>query len=217
VENLYASWGFVFCASRCVARNLCDEGLQVVNCLSEYPVLCLARQTKTKDDLLFCRDRHMASRWLAKVGRTAQYIKQEAAKSTADSPTPYFSIFHFPLTAEKKVNRSGHDAVAPSLSLYKFKTEDDVRTWVHGSDADIGGLSTSNWALGEDGRAKFSGVMRLKVRPEAEGRLRGGYAGIRARVRTFFFSRAIKLINQFPPFSSSCSLSPLCSAPSHTI
>ena len=57
-----------------------------------------------------------------------------------------------------------------------------MRTWVHGSDADIGGTSTSNWALGEDGRAKFWGVMSLKVRREAEGRLRGGYAGIRARV-----------------------------------
>ena len=58
---------------------------------------------------------------------------------------------------------------------------------MHGSDADIGGTSTSNWVLGEDGRAKFWGVMRLKVRPEAEGRLRGGYAGIRARVCSLYF------------------------------
>jgi hypothetical protein len=63
---------------------------------------------------------------------------------------------------------------------------------VHGSDADIGGTSTTNWALGEDGRAKFSGVMRLKVRPEAEGRLRGGYAGIRARV----------CVSRFIPFTA---------------
>lgn len=129
----------------------------------------------------------MAPRWLAKVGRTAQYIKQEAAKSTASTALPFPSIPPFPNIScthfQKKVNRSGgHDTVDPSLSLYKFRTEDDVRTWVHGSDADIGGTSTSNWALGEDGRAKFWGVMSLKVRREAEGRLRGGYAGIRARV-----------------------------------
>ena len=52
-------------------------------------VLYLVNQIQTKDDLhLFSRDRHMASRWLAKVGRTAQYIKQEAAKSTTRSAAP---------------------------------------------------------------------------------------------------------------------------------
>ena len=110
--------------------------------------------------------------------------------------------------------------------------------WVHGSDADIGGTSTSNWALGEDGRAKFWGVMRLKVRPEAQGRLRGGYAGIRARVcsdiilfshksqggryvyRLFiiiifhFFHRFCRSFIFIFPLS--CSLSLLCSAPSRT-
>ena len=83
-----------------------------------------------------------------------------------------------------------------------------MHSWVHGSDADIGGTSTSNWALGEDGRAKFWGVMRLKVRPEAEGRLRGGYAGIRARVRSdiglfLFFSQGGRYIRRlliFIPF-----------------
>ena len=122
------------------------------------------------------------------------------------------------LTVFPQVNHGGRDAASPSLSLYKFWTENDVRTWVHGSDADIGGMSTSNWALGEDGRAKFSGVMRLKVKPEIEGRLRGGYAGIRARVRFLhgqFQER--KKTSFFLIFLWSYSLSPLCLALSRTI
>lgn len=79
-----------------------------------------------------------------------------------------------------------------------------MRTWVHGSDADIGGTSTSNWALGEDGRAKFSGVMRLKVSPEIEGRLRGGYAGIRARVRCIFSTLPLVFVRAMFDFYLRC-------------
>ena len=77
-------------------------------------VLYLVSQNKTKDDHLFCHhhNHQMASRWLAKVGRTAQYIKQEAAKSTVPTPLP------FPPTPTPSLPL--HPALSLSLSLYLY-------------------------------------------------------------------------------------------------
>lgn len=75
------------------------------------------------------------------------------------------------------------------VSLHKFKDEKDIERWVHGSDATSGGFSTSNFEPSMDGRgARFHGNISLRVKPEYEGMYRGGYAGIRTRVRVSFYS-----------------------------
>ena len=68
--------------------------------------------------------------------------------------------------------------------MFTFRSPEDVAQFVHGSDADIGGTSTSHFELGPDGKGRFWGDMRLAVKPGMERKIRGGYAGFRTRVRT---------------------------------
>ena len=88
--------------------------------------------------------------------------------------------------------------------LFTFNSQEDVSAFATGCDADVGGLSTVNFALDESAAkpvsstekpssphhinvshptAKFWGEMRLGVRSGLEGQIRGGYAGIRSKVR----------------------------------
>lgn len=79
------------------------------------------------------------------------------------------------------------------LTLLKLHTQEDVQEIATGCDADIGGTSTLHFALdaspernsgsGSQATARFWGDMRLAVRPEFQGRIRGGYAGFRTKVR----------------------------------
>ena len=79
------------------------------------------------------------------------------------------------------------------LTLLKLHTQEDVQEIATGCDADIGGTSTLHFALdaspernsgsGSQATARFWGDMRLAVRPELQGRIRGGYAGFRTKVR----------------------------------
>lgn len=91
---------------------------------------------------------------------------------------------------------SGTDAISRKpLTLLDFKTREDVAQLAKGSDSDVGGRSTAALALEADpadagvlangGRpyARFWGDMRTAVSPEMQGRLRGGYAGFRNKVR----------------------------------
>lgn len=91
---------------------------------------------------------------------------------------------------------------APKL-LFSFNTHEDIAQFDTGCDADVGGTSTVNFALDETTRnrtdpekvhslhhvtvnrptGKFWGEMRLAVRRDLEGRIRGGYAGVRSKVR----------------------------------
>lgn len=81
------------------------------------------------------------------------------------------------------------------ITLLKLHIQEDIQEIATGCDADIGGTSTLNFALdtspernmgsGSPSTARFWGDMRLAVRPEFQGRIRGGYAGFRTRVRTF--------------------------------
>lgn len=73
--------------------------------------------------------------------------------------------------------------------LLNFHTAEDIKSLAVGCDADIGGTSTAhldfvpdaNNPLGK-GKGRFWGEMRLGVRSELQGRLRGGYAGFRSNV-----------------------------------
>ena len=85
------------------------------------------------------------------------------------------------------------------ITLFDFNTREDIKQFATGCDADVGGTSTVNFALDEStaspstsneklgsiGRptAKFWGDMRLGVRHGLEGRIRGGYAGVRSKAR----------------------------------
>lgn len=79
------------------------------------------------------------------------------------------------------------------ITLLKLHTQEDVKEIATGCDADIGGTSTLHFALDESperikgslspATARFWGEMKLAVRPEFQGRIRGGYAGFRTKVR----------------------------------
>lgn len=79
------------------------------------------------------------------------------------------------------------------LTLLKLQTQEDIKEIATGCDADIGGTSTLNFALdaspernqgsGSPATARFWGEMKLAVRPEYQGSIRGGYAGFRTKVR----------------------------------
>jgi len=82
-------------------------------------------------------------------------------------------------------------------TLFSFNTKEDIAQFATGCDADIGGLSTVNLdletsksingSIGNQGTAKFWGDMKLSVRPEVQGQIRGGYAGFRNRPRPTLF------------------------------
>lgn len=93
---------------------------------------------------------------------------------------------------------------APS-TLLKLHTQEDVKEIATGCDADIGGTSTLHFALdesperikgsGSPATARFWGEMKLAVRPEFQGRIRGGYSGFRTKVR-------IGVLERTSPFSA---------------
>ncbi|KIK62514.1 hypothetical protein GYMLUDRAFT_41969 [Collybiopsis luxurians FD-317 M1] len=81
-------------------------------------------------------------------------------------------------------------------TLFSFNSQDDLRTYATGCDGDIGGNSTVNLTLdgsshntqiGKSATAKFWGDMRLDVRPQYQGRVRGGYAAFRNKPRPTLF------------------------------
>ncbi|KAJ4480058.1 complex I intermediate-associated protein 30-domain-containing protein [Lentinula aciculospora] len=82
-------------------------------------------------------------------------------------------------------------------TLYTFNSKDDLRMYTTGCDGDIGGNSTVNLDVDESSAhnaqikkpatAKFWGDMRLDVRPQYQGRVRGGYAAFRNKPRPTLF------------------------------
>lgn len=66
--------------------------------------------------------------------------------------------------------------------LYTYRSQEDIKQHVTGCDADIGGKSSVHLDLGQEGRARFWGDMRLEVPRGKEDTMRSGYAGFRSRV-----------------------------------
>lgn len=82
-------------------------------------------------------------------------------------------------------------------TLYTFNSPSALQNYAKGCDADIGGTSTVHLTLDDSGpqpTGKFWGDMRLAVRPELQGRIRGGYAGFRSIVLVFSLSSTRLLI-----------------------
>ncbi|KAK7032852.1 CIA30 domain-containing protein [Favolaschia claudopus] len=81
--------------------------------------------------------------------------------------------------------------------LYSFNTPEQASDVVLGSDSDVGGFSTVNFALDTTSESesigrptgKFFGNLRLDVRPELVGRINAGYAGFKTQVRTTLFGK----------------------------
>ncbi|KAG0705726.1 complex I intermediate-associated protein CIA30 [Suillus ampliporus] len=87
------------------------------------------------------------------------------------------------------------------LTLFRMNSKQDIEQFATGCDADIGGTSTVHLELDESpGRNKgsgskatgrFWGDMRLDVRSELQGRIRGGYAGFRSQPRPTLFGEMV--------------------------
>ncbi|KAH7884685.1 complex I intermediate-associated protein CIA30 [Phlebopus sp. FC_14] len=83
------------------------------------------------------------------------------------------------------------------IPLLNFNSHEDMKQFATGCDADIGGTSTMKFELDESpernkgsgsaATARFWGDMRLAVRPEMQGKIRGGYAGFRSKARPSLF------------------------------
>lgn len=67
-------------------------------------------------------------------------------------------------------------------TLWTFHSQQDLYQYTLGCDSDIGGTSTANLTIDDNGKARFWGEMRLGVRPGLEKKVRGGYAGFRNKV-----------------------------------
>lgn len=80
------------------------------------------------------------------------------------------------------------------MSLFNFNSKEGIAQFATGCDADVGGLSTVhldletnpavNTPIGKPATARFWGEMKVGVKPEVQGRVRGGYAGFRNKVRS---------------------------------
>ena len=90
------------------------------------------------------------------------------------------------------------DPIRSPITLFTLNSKADIAQYATGCDADIGGKSTVHLDLDESTAsedaskdplaplrptAKFWGNMRLDVREGYEGKIRGGYAGFRNKVR----------------------------------
>ena len=83
------------------------------------------------------------------------------------------------------------------MTLLSFSKREDIAQFATGCDADIGGTSTVRLDADEDAERnagsgsaltmRFWGEMSLAVKPQLQGRIRGGYAGFRSKPRPTLF------------------------------
>ncbi|KAK2460924.1 hypothetical protein APHAL10511_007394 [Amanita phalloides] len=119
----------------------------------------------------------MASNWSLYLNRSSQVLRDSAVRvlrmQGAEEPS------RLPRT------------------IFTFNSHDDIRQFAKGCDADIGGTSTvhldldespkNNASIGKTASGVFWGDMRLGVRTDLEGKIRGGYAGFRNKARPTLF------------------------------
>ncbi len=68
-------------------------------------------------------------------------------------------------------------------TIWSIGAQTELTDFAVGSDSDIGGLSTCILDKDSNGDGRFWGEMKLGVQREYEGKVRGGYAGFRNKVR----------------------------------
>ncbi|KAF5327181.1 hypothetical protein D9619_004393 [Psilocybe cf. subviscida] len=96
----------------------------------------------------------------------------------------------------------GAEPTLKPRTMFSFNTPDDIKTFATGCDADIGGLSTTNFdldtrpeinrPLGKEATGRFYGRMSLGVKPGMEGKIRSGYAGFRNKRRPTMFGDVVE-------------------------
>lgn len=98
------------------------------------------------------------------------------------------------INATKVVRMEGaNEPNRKPVTLFTLNSHEDISQFAKGCDADVGGTSSVNLTLerpsSPSGKpfAKFWGDMRLAVRPDAQGLVRGGYAGFWSLRRTTLF------------------------------
>ncbi|KAG8932038.1 hypothetical protein FRC02_001727 [Tulasnella sp. 418] len=87
----------------------------------------------------------------------------------------------------RAVRMNGLNPAMGPTTLFTFRSQADMAQYVVGSDKDIGGNSSAHLDIGSDGRGRFWGEMRTDVKPHMEGKIRGGYAGFRNKMRPSLF------------------------------
>ncbi|KAJ8589536.1 complex I intermediate-associated protein CIA30 [Rhizopogon salebrosus TDB-379] len=121
------------------------------------------------------------SNWTTYLGRTTKLLRDSSVKI---------------------LRMEGADAPSRApLTLFRLNTQRDIEQFALGCDADIGGTSTAHLELdespernkgsGSPATGRFWGEMRLEVRPELQGRIRGGYAGFRSKPRPTLFGEMV--------------------------
>ncbi|SGY15473.1 BQ5605_C013g07377 [Microbotryum silenes-dioicae] len=111
----------------------------------------------------------MASAWRSYLKRSIEHLRDRSADVLRAQPTPI------------------HGTVLPLVTL---KSSEDLRQFIKGCDADLGGKSIANLDLGPEGKGRFWGSLsnELHTGRRKEGVIeRGGYAGFRTKQRTTVF------------------------------
>lgn len=133
----------------------------------------------------------MLSNLSAYLNRSTKYVLDNTTKSTSSSLSP---PNHHDADQPSVLRMEGANELSRApITLLRFQTHEDLdNNFATGCDVDIGGTSTVNFALdecpernkgsGSSATARFWGEMRLDVRPELRGKIRGGYAGFRSKV-----------------------------------
>ncbi|TFL04020.1 complex I intermediate-associated protein CIA30 [Pterulicium gracile] len=120
-----------------------------------------------------------SSHWGGYARRTAKIIQNEASKM---------------------VRMAGADEISHAARpLFTLNSQAEVEQFAIGSDQDIGGYTTVKLELDEQRRndegkptGKFSGEMRLQVRPGLENKIRAGYTGFRNKRRPTLFGEQME-------------------------
>ncbi|QRV89434.1 complex I intermediate-associated protein CIA30 [Ceratobasidium sp. AG-Ba] len=110
----------------------------------------------------------MSGPWAQAINRTAQLLRDNTAKI---------------------IRMEGITPNTAPRTLFSFRTPEELKQYVVGSDTDLGGNSTARLDHHPDGYGRFWGEMRLDVKAGLEGKLRPGYAGFRNKSRPTLFGQ----------------------------
>ncbi|SCV70176.1 BQ2448_1570 [Microbotryum intermedium] len=111
----------------------------------------------------------MTSAWRSYLNRSIEHLRDRSAEVFRAQP------FHM------------NGSVLPLVTM---KSNEDLRQFIKGCDADLGGKSIVNLDLGPEGKGRFWGSLsnELHTGRRKEGVIeRGGYAGFRTKQRTTLF------------------------------
>ena len=99
------------------------------------------------------------------------------------------------------------------MQLLSFNNKEDLQNYSLGVDSNIGGTSSAHFDFVPNsndpngkGTARFWGEMRLGVRSDMRGKIRGGYAGFRSKVNILKVMRPSTPLTYLLVHAYACSL-----------